>query len=126
MLSVQDNDQMLKNVVHIYPEDRTKTTLANLICATEILCSLSQLIVREDFHTMYIWNNKARTCKNGKSHECEMDVAVTIMQKLLTIIALNGLFSFLSKRKAATHLYQYSCRCAHREKQGTYKQFLKK
>jgi len=68
MLSVQDNDQMLKNVVHIYPEDRTKTTLANLISTTEILCSLSQLIVREDFHTMYIWNNKARTCKNGKLH----------------------------------------------------------
>ena len=81
MLSVQGNDQMLKNVVHIYPEDRTKTTLANLISTTEILCSLSQLIVREDFHTMYIWNNKARTCKNGKLHECQMDVAVTITQK---------------------------------------------
>jgi len=58
MLSVQDNDQMLKNVVHIYPEDRTKDTLANLISATEILCSLSQIIVREDFHTMYIWTTK--------------------------------------------------------------------
>jgi len=123
MLSAQDTDTILKNVVHIYPEDRTKTTLANLICATEILCSLSQLIVREDFHTMYIWNNKARTCKNGKSHECEMDVAVTIMQKLLTIIALNGLFSFLSKHKAATHLYQYSCRSPHREKQEVISSF---
>ena len=123
MLSAQDTDTMLKNVVHIYPEDRTKDTLANLISATEILCSLSQIIVREDFHTMYIWNNKARTCKNGKSHECEMDVAVTIMQKLLTIIALNGLFSFLSKHKAATHLYQYSGRCAHREKQELIRSF---
>ena len=81
MLSAQDTDTMLKNVVHIYPEDRTKTTLANLISTTEILCSLSQIIVREDFHTMYIWNNKASTCKNGKLHECQMDVAVTITQK---------------------------------------------
>jgi hypothetical protein len=125
MLSSQDTDQMLRNAVHIYPEDRTKTTLANLISATEILCSLSQVIVREDFHTMYIWNNKARPCKNGKLHECQLDVAVTIMQKLLTIIALYGLFSFLSKQKAATHLYQYSCRCAHREKQELISSFCR-
>jgi hypothetical protein len=63
---------MLTNVVHIYPEDRTKTTLANLICATEVLCSLSQLVVRKDLHAVYIWNNKANTRKNGKLHEWKM------------------------------------------------------
>ena len=75
---------MQKNVDHIYPEDRTKTTLANLICATEILCSLPQLIVRKDFHAVYIWNSKASTCKNGKLHEDQdqMNVAMLTYAKV--------------------------------------------
>jgi hypothetical protein len=48
----------LNKVIGIYHEDRTETTLANLICATEILSSLSQLVVGKDFHSVLGWNEK--------------------------------------------------------------------
>ena len=59
----------MNKVMHFYPEGRTETTLVNLICASEILRSLSQLVVRKYFHSVNIWNNKAITYKNGKIFE---------------------------------------------------------
>jgi hypothetical protein len=52
--------EALNKVVGIYPEDRTETTLANLVRTTEIMRSLSQLAVGKDFHSVLTWNNQSK------------------------------------------------------------------